>query len=794
MPLRYTQRILDTLSHEQYQPPDAETLSRHLKVEAEDAEAFSEAMRRLLDDGRVVRDAKGILRLPVMPSEVTGRIRITARGFAFVIPDAPYREGDLFVPAGGTLDAVSGDTVRAIVRRQSSRERSRPGQSDCVGRVVEVIERKRSTFAGTLVQRGGTWLVEPDGRLLREPVVVRDPHAKDAKRGDKVVVDMIRFPEGGMLGEAVITKVLGEAGRPDVETQAVIEAHGLRTEFPDEVADEAMSAARRFDEECEEGVPADREDLTARFIFTIDPSDSKDFDDAISLRHNAKDGTFELGVHIADVAHFVRPGSAMDREAQARGNSVYLPRLVLPMLPEVLSNGVCSLQEGVPRFAKSVFIRLGPEGEVLGQRLSSTLIRSAKRLTYLEAQAVIDGDLDAARKHARTDTEHTPELVETLRLADRLAKIIRARRQGQGMIALALPAVELIFDDRGHVIDARPEDDAFTHTIIEMFMVEANEALARTFSSLHVPVLRRIHPEPTFGDIEELRQFALLAKYRLPEEPTRRDIQRLLDHTRHTPAARAIHFAVLRTLTRASYSPALIGHFALASEHYAHFTSPIRRYPDLTLHRAVEAYLERTRNGREMPRGEGRSRLGRGLRKDARIPTEEALVALGHHCSDMERNAEDAEQSLRTFLVLQHLAEKHLGEEFPGLVTGVGGGGVFVSIERYLVDGLVPPAHLPQSQGREDRWSVDRTTARLTAGRSGMSVGVGDMVRVRIVEVDTAARHLTLELTGVAQRADRGESEGGAPRRRGDATAPRKSKSAPTKGGRSAAPRKKKRR
>ncbi len=290
-------------------------------------------------------------------------------------------------------------------------------------------------------------------------------------------------------------------------------------------------------------------------------------------------------------------------------------------------------------------------------------------------------------------------------------------------------------------------------------MVEANEALARLFDDLNIPILRRIHPDPAHGDMTELRMYAMVAHYNLPDEPTRHDLQNLLEATRDTPASRAIHFAVLRTLTKATYSPASIGHYALGSEHYAHFTSPIRRYPDLTLHRAIEAYLDATDNGRNNPGGKKRRELTHRLVEDPRVPDEGKLISLGHHCSETEVEATAAERELRDFLVMQFLNEHHLGDECPGVVTGVIGGGVFVSIERYLVEGMVRTQDLPQSQGRPDHWRVHESTGRLVANRSGATVGIGDIVTVKIVQVDLASRHLDLMMTQMPERTAVGDGK-----------------------------------
>ena len=425
----------------------------------------------------------------------------------------------------------------------------------------------------------------------------------------------------------------------------------------------------------------------------------------------------ELAVHLADVSHFVSLDSPMDIEARRRGNSAYLPRRVVPMLPETLSNGVCSLQEGVPRFCKSAFIRFDTKGKVLDERFAQTVIRSAKRLTYLEAQNLIDGRPAEAKRHARNDTEPTDEVVANLRLANTLARLLQKRRRAQGQLVLELPQSELVYDEQGHVVDAVPEDDAFTHTLIEMFMVEANEAVARLFSATEIPLIRRIHPPPAFKEMEELRAFARTVGFRLPDEPERADLLQLLDHTRGTDSARAVHFAVLKTLAKATYAPALIGHYALASEHYAHFTSPIRRYPDLTVHRSLEAWLELSDNGRSPPGGRRRRDAKASLEVDPRCPVEGALAEIGRHCSETEVNAEAAERDLRNFLVLQFLKEHHMSDELDAVVTGMSPQGVWVSIRKYLADGLVRFNALPSARDRPDRWTVNAQRRQRGSGR-----------------------------------------------------------------------------
>ncbi len=743
MPERFKQRIIKHVSHDAYEAATAEQMAIDLGVPEEDGDDFLQAITELERDQRVLIGAGDRVALPGLPDEITGTFRKHAKGFGFLIPQGKYSHGDLFVPPDNTLDAMSGDIVRAKVLREKRR-----GKNDFVGDIVEVLERKHTSFSGELVKRGAEWIVMPDGKAATQPVVVRDPGAKNAKAGDKVIFEIIEHAEGDYLAEGVITKVLGEAGEPDVETQAIIEAHNLPGDFPESCIQQTRDVTQAFEEEIERAIDSgkgfpDREDLRNEFIATIDPPDARDFDDAISLTRT-ESGGWRLGVHIADVSSFIKLGSPLDVEAAERGNSVYLPRLVIPMLPELLSNGICSLQEGVPRFCKSAYMEYDKRGNVTKRGFASTVIHSAKRMTYLEAQALIDGDIKEARKHARTEPKYSEQLIDTVREMNSLATAIRKRRRRAGMIHLDLPEVELIFNDEGRVIDAEPEDDAFTHTIIEMFMVEANESLAKLFESVGVPLLRRVHPEPTPGEFGELQKFVSVAGYRIPKSPSREELQGLLDATRGTAAGPAVHMAVLRTLTKAEYSPAHIGHFALASDAYAHFTSPIRRYPDLTVHRALGEYLKQTNNGKNPPHSDKEKKaLGKKLNQTPACPDDEALRQIGSQCGRTEDRAEAAERELRNFLVMQLMSE-HIGAEFPGVITGVTNSGVFVRLDKYLVEGLVRTQDLPTPEKWGGRWRLDQRTGALVHEGSGRSFKLGDRVAVIVAEVDLARRQMEL--------------------------------------------------
>jgi len=702
------EQVLRFVQAKGYQPRQIHELALAMGVGVAEQGDFHAACKALMKTGRVVLGSRQAVMLPDPPGKLVGTYRGNERGFGFVIPDTPNSHGDLYVPSGKTGDAITGDTVMARVLKRGRRS----GQMVYEGRIVEVVKRGQSRFVGALHQQRQRWLVVPDGNTLHVPIMVGDPGAKNARAGDQVVVEITQYPGADRKARGVIVKVLGRRGEPDVDTQSIIEQYQLPGEFSREVLQEARDAANSFDPRR---VSTSREDLRHLTIITIDPVDARDYDDAISLTSN-KNGTVELGVHIADVAHFVREGTALDEEARQRSTSIYLPRTVIPMLPEVLSNSVCSLQERQTRLAKSAFITYDRKGSVKKVRLANTVIRSAKRLTYEQASAILAG------RRVRT----SDRIVSLLKGMERLAQAIRARRIREGMFELDLPEVELVYDENGYVVDVKGVDTSYSHKIIEMFMVEANEAVARHLTDRKVPFLRRIHDKPRAMAGGSLRRLVALFGHELSDPTDRFAVQRLLDQVRGKDDAFAIHLAVLRGMQQAEYAPTRMGHYALASQHYTHFTSPIRRYPDLTIHRLIDQSLQgafKKRGSRE------------------RIPTEEELSTLGHDCSTQERRSEAAERELKLVLVLRLLEKSHLGDVFNGVVTGVANVGVFVQLERFLIDGLLRFDDLP-----DDWWDVDPTHGCVVGERSGQRITVGDRLQVTITTIRLPTRQMTLTL------------------------------------------------
>lgn len=743
-------RILSHVKSERYRPQRPRHLARELNLtDDENYHAFRDALRELMDQGRVVLGARGAIMVPgqgTARDQFVGTYRHNRRGFGFVVPTDPTSHEDLYIPEGENAGAMTGDIVRAKITSRGQRD----GKAIYSGRIVEIVQRSQKRFVGTLVRQGQRWSVLPDGNAFTDPILTPDAASRHIKPGTKVVVELTSYPdEQGSAVQGVITEVLGKAGEKDVDLRTVIIQHNLPDTFPETVLAQARQAIDTFNPQEER---KRRVDLSNEVICTIDPVDAKDYDDAISLRQ-LDSGLWELGVHIADVSYFVPSGTALDEEASQRGNSVYFPGFVIPMLPEILSNGVCSLQEGVHRLCKSAFITYDDDARPISSRFENTVIQSRKRLRYEEAQAIIDrAPVVPHPEGPKSIEEYPPEVVQLLDDMNQLARRLQKRRIAQGQIVLDLPTVDLKLDEEGKVVDAVPEDESFTHTLIEMFMVEANEAVARLLDSMDVPFLRRTHPEPELNDSERLRAFVQVSGFKLPKALDRHALQALLAAVRGKPESYAINLAVLKSLTRAEYSPEVIGHYALASEHYCHFTSPIRRYADLTIHRLLDRYFE----ARDRMPGKAR----KGGRREARValgdvPTHEDLVEVGRHISFTERRADDAEKELRQIKLLELLG-RHIGDEYTGVVTSITNFGIFIQIQQYLIEGLIRYENL-----LDDWWDVDERAGIIRGQRTGQRIGIGDVCKVYIVRVDSARRELDLailEFVGRARRATAGAS------------------------------------
>jgi ribonuclease R len=724
MPEVFKNQIIRLLKHSDYEPVKLGQLAKKLGVGSDDYPQFKEAFDTLRQAGHVIIGAKNLVSLPALAGQIVGTFRANPRGFGFIVPLEPNSHGDLFIPPDATAEAMTGDIVLAKVKRKGKRG----GEMRYSGEIIEILERAQNKFVGTLVKHPESWLVHPDGKSFIEPISVDDVGAKGAKEKDKVVVEILTYPTEKHLARGVIVEVLGKAGRYETEIRSIIHQYHLPGEFDTECIEQARQAAAQFNPE-KLGV---RQNIAEKVIITIDPPDAKDFDDAISLEKDAK-GRWVLGVHIADVSGFVPADSPLDIEAKARGNSVYLPAKTIPMLPEILSNGICSLQPGQERFTKSVYLTYDDQGNILSRRFANTMIRSTQRLTYQQADRILKG-------HTK---EAGPEVIRLLKNMETLSRAIEQRRRKNGMLHLDLPEIELEFDKSSQVVDAHPADDSYPHTIIEMFMVEANDAVASLLDRLNIPFMRRIHPEPDALSMNNLAKFLRAFGFSLPRQPDRKAIQDLLATVKNADFSFAVNLAVLRSFEKAQYAPLNIGHYALASTHYCHFTSPIRRYADLMVHRVLERYLQKEPPIKEQ---------------------EQDLAETGKHITFTEQRAEDAERELTTVLTLQ-LLEKKIGEELDGVVTGLASFGLFVQSKKYGVEGLVRMGDLGP-----DHWAYDLKAQCIAGERSGRSIRLGQAVRVRIVSVNIPARQLNVTpaepLASANQRNQKGKGTQRAKRRK----------------------------
>jgi len=698
--------VLEFVSHPNYQPIKPGRLARELELAPDDRQELKRALKHLVKTGHIAWGPQHLIlksRPTKKSNERLGRFRRAAGGYGFVsleptaLDQAPP---DIFVPEVKTLDAADRDLVRVRFNRRKQGSEVRYS-----GRIIEVIERANYQFVGTYLEKQNQGWVQIDGTTFSKPVLIGDASAKNCRVGDKVVIEMVHFPSPQQRGEGVIIKVLGDRRKVGVDTQLIIHQFGLPGEFPDEVLENARHQAEEFDK-------ADigkRTDFTGDTVITIDPKTARDFDDAISLVQR-DNGHWLLGVHIADVSHFVRPGSALDDEAFQRATSVYLPDQVIPMLPETISNNLASLQPKRLRYTMSAVLEFSSDGVPIHTDLHRGAIRSAHRFNYEEIDDYLTDDRPWKKKLPQ-------DVFRLVRDMHTLAMRLRSRRMQRGAFDLIIPDIEIDYNADGRVVGAHKTENTESHQIIEEFMLAANEAVAQVLVDRELNFLRRIHEAPSDRKLRDLKAFLREVGIKTDSLHDRFDLNEVVEMARGRPLQDAVNMAVLRSMQKAIYSPRDVGHFALASKAYCHFTSPIRRYPDLVIHRML-------------------AQLIRGKR-----PADDFghLVRMGQHCSDMEQRAETAEREL-VKLKLLHYFKDRIGEQMDAVVTGVEAYGLFAQGVDIPADGLVSRDDLPA-----DRYQFDRASRTLTGNR-GNRYQLGDKLRVEVAKVDLDARQLNFHI------------------------------------------------
>ncbi len=549
-------------------------------------------------------------------------------------------------------------------------------------------------------------VVQIDGKIFAKSISVGDPGAKGAQPDDKVVVEMVRFPSQIREGEGVILEILGKRGEPGVDTLSIIREFNLPGEFAEATLADAREQAAEFDETNLKN----RTDVTGETIITIDPVTARDFDDAISLIQQ-ENGHWLLGVHIADVSHFVRTKSPLDQEAKERATSVYLPDRVIPMIPEIISNNLASLQPDKVRYAITAKIEFSPEGQRIGTDVFKSAIKSCRRFTYEEVDQFL-------ADRAAWKSKLTPEVHGLLGRMHELAMMLRDRRMKRGSLELNMPELEIDLDTQGNVSGAHLEINTESHQIIEEFMLAANEAVAEMLFDKGLLFLRRTHGSPEPRKLKALTDFVTELGFKTESLESRFALQDLLNTVKGDSREHAVNYSVLRSMQRAVYSPEEEGHYALASKCYCHFTSPIRRYPDLTIHRLIE-------------------QMARGKTPDQHLGE---LLALGDHCSEREQRATEAERELNKVKLLLYLQDK-VGLEMDGIITGVENFGLFVMGTHLPAEGFVHITSLS-----DDYYKFDKAGHVIRGFRSGNTYRLGDPVRVAVAAVDVERRELDLRL------------------------------------------------
>jgi ribonuclease R len=697
-PLHWREALAPFLAQPNYQPLDGPGLARKLRVPPEENAAFNTFLAEQESTGHIMQVRHSLYVLPRRLGFSVGRLQMNERGFGFLVPLDPA-ESDFYIAGDDTGTAFHGDLVLARIKEQHGRQRD----SRLRGEVVKVLQRKRRQIVGTLNRTPMFYYVVPDEARIPYDISVPAPEGA-VPLGQKVVVELKEWPDRRKPPEGVVTEVLGAPDAPGIDLLSIIRKHDLPASFPLAVEQEAADIPAQISPE----EISRREDFRQLFTLTIDPDDAKDFDDALSYQI-LPNGDFEIYVHIADVSHYVYPGTALDTEARSRGNSIYLVDRVIPMLPEKLSNGICSLQPNVDRLVKTAIVTLDRRGETKKFRFAAGIIHSAKRFTYQEAFALL-------RKPVASP------LGQRLHDLNTMAQTLRKRRFARGALELDFPEVKVRVNELGVPTHLEHMENDISHQLIEEFMLLANEVVALELKRRQRPGIYRIHENPDPERLQEFRAQAKSMGYACGDLTQRGEIQRLLNQVRGKPGESVVKIGLLKSLKRAMYSPKPLGHYGLAKQNYTHFTSPIRRYSDLLVHRVL------------FERGHATGDL-----------SYDGLARLALHLSTTERTAAEAEQEsvrLKKLEYFDRQAHATRRTSFQALILEVRSSGLRVQLPEFVVEGMVPLSGL---QG--DLFVFNPQRLELHGQRSKITLRAGQTLQVEVARVDLSRQQVDFQAT-----------------------------------------------
>ncbi|WP_405725543.1 ribonuclease R [Anaerotignum sp.] len=689
------ERILAYIKSDGYIPMKRRDLRVMMDVPTEDRPAFEELLQQLIDEGHIFETKKGKLASPKDLQMATGSFIGHARGFGFVTPD----EGgdDVFIPASETMGAMQKDKVLYKVLHKAEKGKKADGV------IVKILERGQQRIVGTFEgsNKGFGFVVADDKKIAKDIFISRE-HTKGAVSGHKVVVEIIDYGEDRRNPEGKVVEILGHVNDPGVDILSVIRRYELAVEFPDEVYAEIEHLETEVKEEDKIG----REDIRDWLTITIDGEDAKDLDDAVTMK-KLDNGNYELGVHIADVSHYVRENTELDKEAYARATSVYLVDRVIPMLPHKLSNGICSLNPHVDRLALSCIMEIDQKGEVVAHRVAETVINSNYRMTYTAVREILeDGTPELLAQYQ--------EILPMLEEMEELRQILGRKRRKRGSVNFDLPESKIILDENGKPVEIKPYERSISTNMIEEFMLVCNETIAENSFWQEMPFMYRSHQEPDEDKLEKMEQFIRGFGYHLRKKDGEihpREIQKVLREAEGKDEERIITRIILRSMMQARYTAENGGHFGLAAKYYCHFTSPIRRYPDLEIHRMIKKMLH----------GELDEKASANYRKK--------MPDWAKHCSKQERVAEDAERDTDTLKKVEYMADK-VGEIYEGIISGVTGWGIYVELPN-TIEGMVALNQLD-----DDFYEFDDKNMMVFGKRTKKTYRLGDRVLVYVAKVD----------------------------------------------------------
>jgi ribonuclease R len=684
-----------------YRPLKKQELAKIFDINKYQRKDFYKLIDQMEKEGYILKSTNDKYGLPENMGYIKGKVQMSDMGYAFLIPEDKNLK-DLFIGKEATKSSMDGDTVLAMVIREATEDKR------AEGKIIKILERANKTIVGKFQQNTNFGFVVPESKKLKQDIYVANKKNRGAKNNQVVVVEIEKWPEEGRKPEGRIVQILGYMSEPGVDVEAIIKQFNLPEDFPKEVHKES----KKVEEVISEDEIKRRLDLRSKKIFTIDGKDAKDLDDAISIE-KLEDGNYLLGVHIADVTHYVKERSALDVEALNRGTSIYLVDRVIPMLPKKLSNGVCSLNPNVDRLTLSVLMTITPQGKVVSHDIKETIICSVERLNYTDISNLLENDDEQLKM--RYDN-----ILEDLYTAEKLAAILRSKREQRGAIDFDFDEAKVILGERGKVASIDKYDRRVANRMIEEFMLVCNETVSEAMFWTETPFLYRIHEDPDDERmnvfIRFINNFGYTIKGIEDGEIHPKELQKILDQVKGKREEAVINTLMLRSLKKARYSSVPEGHFGLSAEYYSHFTSPIRRYPDLQIHRIIKEFINAELNTK-------RDFHYRGI-----------LPKVAEQSSTMERRAEEAERESVKMKMAEYM-KSHIGEEYEGIISGVTSFGLFVELDN-TIEGLV---HVNKMPGY---YVFDEVEFALYDENSGKEYKLGDTIRIRVAGADVTKREI----------------------------------------------------